>query len=242
MISSSFILKKSTSSFEDSYIELRRAEGRLLTDDELSKLPYISPRKEYQKEWMVRARSANKLYKYLEGLNSSLNILEVGCGNGWLANYLSKLKESTVTGIDPNGLELKQANRVFKRPNLEFRKGEFPGIIADERFDIVVFAASIQYFSSLTKVLQQALNILNRNGEIHIIDTHFYKDEEVTVARERSRIYFNKIGFPEMIESYHHHRTNELNEFDVINHYSTVSRISKLFNRSIFPWYSIVKK
>ena len=66
-----------------------------------------------------------------------------------------------VTGMDINTVELTQARKVFaKVTNLKFSEGDIrSGILGDEKFDLIVFAASIQYFESLKEILKVAISI-----------------------------------------------------------------------------------
>lgn len=204
------------SCFEKLYIQLREKEGRIYTDEELLLLPAISPSHLHFKEWQIRRKSCAHLINYLSAKKISLDILEIGCGNGWLSAKLSAIPSATVTGVDVNGCELEQAVRVFKQQkNLYFRyENILESTCDDQQFDIIVFAASIQYFPSLQKIIKKALSLLRLNGEIHIIDSSFYKNTEVCQARLRSREYFEKMSMPEMAKHYFHHGFNELNQFD----------------------------
>src|SRR5215213_9914853 len=95
--------------FEELYIFLRDYEGRIYTDDEVAKLPDIKANHRYKQEWGIRKRSSQKPKHYLKKKKKSLNILEVGCGNGWLSHQLSAIENSIVKGIDINQIELSQA-------------------------------------------------------------------------------------------------------------------------------------
>ncbi|MEI9943399.1 MAG: hypothetical protein WDN26_04195 [Chitinophagaceae bacterium] len=50
--------------------------------------------------------------------------------------------------------------------------------LKDRQFDIIIFAAAIQYFPSLAGIINTALDLLKEDGEIHIIDSHFYHSDE----------------------------------------------------------------
>ena len=137
--------------FEEKYILLRRKENRLYTDEQLKWLPEIEVSHPHYKEWQARKRSCNKLIQHLGNKRTDLNILDVGCGNGWLCHHLSKIPGSSVAGIDINKTELDQAKRVFDHiENVEFFYGGIDNeSIRNEKFDAIIFAASIQYFPSL---------------------------------------------------------------------------------------------
>src|SRR5258708_7832527 len=141
--------------FEKKYIFIRSMENRLYTDEELSKLPDIPPGHTHYKEWQIRKRSGRRLQCYLAAKKKDLEILEIGCGNGWLSHLLAEVPGTKVTGLDINFTELQQAARVFNDdPNLVFIHGDLrSGILCDRSFDCIVFAASLQYFPSLKKIV-----------------------------------------------------------------------------------------
>ncbi|HEX6180366.1 MAG TPA: class I SAM-dependent methyltransferase [Chitinophagaceae bacterium] len=231
--------------FQDLYLALRKKENRLYTDEQVSRLPIIESSHPHYKEWLARKRSLDKLTRYIRGLRQPLNILEVGCGNGWLANRLSEIPGTTVTGFDINLEEVQQAIRVFgKKTNLRFRTVNPFSFNNDETpYDIVVFAASIQYFPSLDAIIYDALGHLKPGGSIHIIDTHFYIPEEVPAARQRTIDHFTALGYPGMSDYYFHHSLVTLSKFDYIILYDPQSWHNKLFGgRSKNPFYWIMIK
>jgi ubiquinone/menaquinone biosynthesis C-methylase UbiE len=231
-----------TNNFEEQYLGLRLKEQRLYTDEEVRSLPEIDISHPHYTEWQIRKSSCNKLVEYLSAKKRELNILEVCCGNGWLCSQLSKIENSKVKGIDINKTELLQAKRVFADiENLDFFYSEIvTKNTPHEKFDAIVFAASIQYFSSLDVILPFALELLKSLGEIHILDTNFYKPSEIQAARERSTAYFQFAGFPEMKKHYFHHCMDELKNYNhkiLYNPAAFVHFFTK--NKNPFPWISI---
>ena len=231
-----------TGNFEKQYLSLRRKEQRLYTDEQVRLLPEIDPAHPHHAEWEIRRSSCQKLIRYLTNKKRRLNILEVGCGNGWLCFQLSKIKNSRVTGIDINAAELGQAKKVFDGVgNLDFFYGEIvEENIRCRKFDVIVFAASIQYFPLLGDILDIALDLLNPIGEIHILDSHFYKAWELEAARNRSENHFRSMGLPDMKEHYFHHGIDELKKYDYKLLYNPES-ITHLFakEKNPFPWICI---
>ena len=230
--------------FEKNYISLRDRENRIYTDNELACLPDIASNHIHYKEWQIRKRSCRRLISRLKNKKKAPDILEVGCGNGWLSNQLSKISGSSITGLDINFTELQQAARVFRNnPKLQFICGDLRSKdVEDKQFDIIVFAASIQYFPSLTEILDCALSHLNAKGEIHIIDTPFYAENELAAAKQRTAAYYSLSGLPEMTDYYFHHRLQELRSFDYRFLYDPSLFRNKLFkNNSPFPWICIKK-
>jgi len=228
----------SNTDFEPKYLALRRKENRVYSDVEVAQLPDIDVKHQHYKEWMIRRASAKKLIDHLMKKNKSLKILEVGCGNGWLSNKLSRIENSEVTGLDINAEELKQAERVFNNNRqLKFVHGEIDSdVLSNCKFDEIIFAASIQYFQSLKEIINVALNMLEKLGEIHIIDSPFYAKKEVVAAKKRSKDYYIMLGFPEMTEYYFHHSIDELQPYSFKIIYKPSIIKNKLFrNNSPFP-------
>jgi len=225
--------------FANKYTGLRKKEGRIYRDTEVLNLPSISSSHAFYKEWRIRKRSCQKLLRYLKKKGPIQNILEVGCGNGWLSAQLATNTNADVIGLDINDIELEQARKLFNPvQNLSFINGDINDeMFTDKKFDIIVFAASIQYFESIKKIVAIALEHLTPQGEVHIIDTNFYQGDEVILAQQRTKEYYNSIGFSGMEEHYFHHSLNELTIFQYKILFDPSSwRNRLLFNKTPFYW------
>lgn len=234
----------SISYFEEKYLAARNKENRTYSDVEVGCLPDISQLHPHYKEWLIRKKSSERLITYLKNKNMALSILEIGCGNGWLSGQLSRIPNSTITGLDINNFELQQARRVFKsHDNIEFIHGTIKdNQLEERRFDIILFAASIQYFASINDTLVEALQYLKTKGEIHIIDTYWYKPEQVAPAKQRTKIYYHSLGTPEMAEYYFHHCIDDIKKLNYKILYNPFSLTNKLLrNKYPFHWICITK-
>lgn len=227
--------------FGEVYTASRKIENRIYSDEEIAKLPFIARTHVHYHEWRVRRRSSGRLINYLEKKNKSLSVLEVGCGNGWLSARLASMRNSTVTGTDINSIELNQARSVFAgMANLYFEAGGLKDFLPYRKFDIVVFAASVQYFSDLDCIISDALTMLNPDGEIHILDSHFYRPDELDLAKKRSLEYYQSIGFDIMAEFYFHHSFDSLKKFNYKIIFDPDKLKNKIFrNNDPFPWVRI---
>lgn len=206
-------------SFSTSYVELRKKEGRLLSDEEVSILPDTDITNPNRNEWVLRKRSTLRFIRYLKAKGRSLSVLDVGCGNGWFSHKMaSASKGISVVGLDINEMELEQAVRVFNSHNIEFVYGDLfeIGDIFYDRFDIITLNASVQYFKDLDKLFGLLKRFLRSKGEIHIIDSPFYKYSNIDAAKERTQDYYTKMGVPEMGVHYFHHSHDCVNEFKVM--------------------------
>jgi ubiquinone/menaquinone biosynthesis C-methylase UbiE len=230
--------------FETMYIATRKKENRVYADEQVSLLPVIDPSHIHYSEWQSRKSSANRLFNYLKAKKKPLSILEVGCGNGWLSAWLATIPDADVTGIDIIETELEQAKRVFnKRPNLVFFKTDIEDIhVVTKKFDAVIFAASIQYFASPETVIVKALSLLNEDGEIHILDSHFYKASGIGIAKSRTKLYYQAIGQEGMASKYFHHTIESISRFNYKMLFAPGGIKNKLIgNKDPFPWVLIKK-
>ena len=227
---------------EEQYSGSRSRENRAYKDEEVALLPDIAEDHPHYREWLVRQRSCHRLIQYLTFKEKEMSILEIGCGNGWLSSQLAMVPGSKVVGLDLNLIGLQQAARVFDyQPNLKFMYGDFrSGILQGLSFDIIVFAASIQYFPSLKDILETALQQLNRHGEIHILDTRFYRPKELGTARKHTADYYATLGFPEMAKYVFHPCFRELNTFNHRRLYNSRSFRNWLFGKKTeCPWICV---
>jgi SAM-dependent methyltransferase len=227
---------------EEQYSGSRSRENRSYTDEEVALLPDITEDHPHYREWLVRQLSCRRLIRYLTFKKQEVSILEIGCGNGWLSSQLAMVPGSKVVGLDLNLIGLKQAARIFgSQPNLKFMYGDFrSGILQGLSFDIIVFAASIQYFPSLRSILGAALQQLTRDGEIHILDTRFYRLGELETARKHTASYYVSLGFPEMAKHIFHPCVRELSVFNHHYLYNPRSLRNRLFRKKTeCPWICV---
>jgi ubiquinone/menaquinone biosynthesis C-methylase UbiE len=222
-------LLMSQASVSKIYIALRTKESRLYTDAAVSKLPEVNHDHIHYKEWKVRQNSCKVLIKYIRKKKRPLHILEVGCGNGWLANKISEVSNVHVTGLDINTVELAQAARVFmRRSNLQLIHGDLrSGTLAGNEYDLVIFAASLQYFPSAADIIRCAQALLREDGEVILMDTIFYTEDQLPAARKRTAAYFEGIGFPQMSAWYFHHSLHSLQGLN----YKVISKPANAFKR-----------
>ncbi|MFI5253336.1 MAG: class I SAM-dependent methyltransferase [Bacteroidota bacterium] len=232
------------------YLEVRKREGRLYTDEEVRSLPKISTASRYHSEWHIRGYSARKIIQYLSKKKHLSNILELGCGNGWFANQLTKIPGCNVAAMDVNLYELEQGARVFSsNDRLNFIYADiFEMKNTDAKFDAIILASSIQYFPEVKNLLNLLLQFCAAEGEIHIIDSPFYSASELLNAKQRTEKYYRDLGFPEMSRYYHHHTHDELSGFKVSKLYNPASFYNRISGSvlhlplSPFPWLKITAR
>lgn len=234
-----------TETFEQTYLDLRSKEGRVYDDGQLATLPDINRDHPLVKEWEIRKRSMQRLMKYLQQNAGARSILEVGCGNGWLAHNLSKMEGTEIVGLDVNITELLQAARVFKQAeNLSFMLANIFELNLTIKFNYVILASSIQYFHDIPQLIAKLKSLLADSGELHILDSPIYTRDVVSDAQKRSADYFASQRSA-MVEHYHHHTEDDLAEFNpqlLFDPSDLLAKIKRKFTvDSPFPWVKIAK-
>src|SRR6185437_16919164 len=107
------------------------------------------------------------------------------------------------------------------------------GILGDRQFDVIVFAATIEHFASIKKIIHLCLAFLKTGGEIHIIDTPFCRADEVKMEERRMLAYYTSFGYPEMAEYYYHPTLADLRSFHFVILYNPKSVYSRLLRMKI---------
>lgn len=233
--------------YQDRYLDVREREGRLLDDEKVRRLPRVPAKHPQAGEWRVRAWSLTRLESYLATHQKLQLILDLGCGNGWMAARLAEPFGRLVYALDVNAQELEQGARVFQEnPRLIFLFGDITGdALAAARVDLVLLAGSVQYFPDLATLIPRLLRLLRPGGELHILDSPFYSRREAGRAAVRSEEYYRRLGCPEMAGHYHHHRFDQLERFGPVLLHDPSRLTSRLRRRilrngeSPFPWIRI---
>ena len=224
------------SSFEEKYKSVRDKEGRWLSDEEVKRLPNMDRNSEMMKEWRKRKWMLNKFETYMS-LAATENVLDIGCGNGWMTNRIANHCEA-ITGVDVGKEELEQAARCFGNKQVQFICTQDWSLLPKARYNLIYFAGSFQYFRPDDQFWKKIYTLLAPEGEVHILETQFYTPEGVESARKRSKEYFNALG--DTVEYYQHLTWDDL----PTNHtvlYEPDFRNKIFKNRSPFPWIRIRK-
>lgn len=233
-------LTEKVDEFSAIYIDVRNKENRVLTDIQISKLPYLD-----SDEWKLRVKSTDRFIEYLSKAKQQKQILDIGCGNGWFSSAMAKISDlNTVIGLDVNSFELEQASNIFQSENLKFVYANVYKLetLFKEQFDLITLNASIQYFPDVSILLKTLKEYLKENGEIHIIDSPFYKPKDIIYAKKRSIDYYTNLGFPKMASNYFHHSIENMKDFEIL--YKSKNKILKRIlniKDSPFTWFKYYK-
>jgi SAM-dependent methyltransferase len=172
--------------FAEDYAAHRQAEGRGYAGADLLALPYVRSGP-LARQWAVRARSfdafmARVLRPSAKRLGRTLNLLDLGAGNGWLS-YRVTLEGHCATALDiredaVDGLGASQPFVQRTGGRMRTAVAAFDVIPArDASYDIAVFNASLHYATDLADVLAETARVVRPGGRLVILDSPFYRRE-----------------------------------------------------------------
>jgi 2-polyprenyl-3-methyl-5-hydroxy-6-metoxy-1,4-benzoquinol methylase len=96
------------------------------------------------------------------------DVLDVGCGDGLLAQRLSAVSRSVIA-LEPDTAAARQASRrLAAHTNVEVVPTTFEQYQSDRRFDVITFVASLHHMDLLPTLLK-AREMLTPSGEIAVV-------------------------------------------------------------------------
>lgn len=232
----------SHSEFESVYLAVRNQEKRLLDDSQVAALPQCAEQSPHWREWQMRQHSADMICEHIHLLSLTTDewVLDIGCGNGWFSHLVAQKTDAQVLASDINLTELNQAGRVFQRDNLHFA---YLDMMQDSAMlpplSQIIFNSCFQYFPSAKAILDICLNKLTANGQIHIVDSPFYSNDQVLAAKGRSEDYYQQLNAHAMSAFYHHHSDDFLQHYNSTTNYQPAPKGQREATDSPFSWLTI---
>jgi cyclopropane fatty-acyl-phospholipid synthase-like methyltransferase len=101
-------------------------------------------------------------------------VLDLGCGNGAMADYIAELTGAHLTGIDYIPEAIRQANQRTRGrgKNLAFKVMDIGALnFPPESFDTIISIDSL-YFTDIVSTIRQMKNILKPGGQMGIFYSH----------------------------------------------------------------------
>lgn len=190
--------------FVTEYETVRRAEGRGLPDPAFYRaLPYRDVSGRFSADWDIRARSFDALVARVvvpleRERGRPLRVLDLGAGNGWLANRLAacghRLAAVDLLDNPSDGLGAHvHFETAFIPVQAEIDRLPF----AAAQADLVVYNGSLHYSTDISATLAEALRVLAPDGVVAIVDSPIYHDGESgrRMLRERAEQFRRAHGF-----------------------------------------------
>ncbi|MFW9915161.1 MAG: class I SAM-dependent methyltransferase [Candidatus Thorarchaeota archaeon] len=124
-----------------------------------------------------------QLEKLLEVLNLTAEnrVLDMGCGIGKIAEYISDRTRAHVLGIDIalKAIQRAQARTQEKRDRLEFREGDLNDLsLPPASVDTIIAVATLHYAENLEKTVGQMKTILTPQGQMGLFTFQYRGSNE----------------------------------------------------------------
>lgn len=104
-------------------------------------------------------------------------ILDIGCGNGRITEWISQQTQTTCVGIDISSEAVKLANERTKRNNkLHFIEGNLNFLKGLQQQDCILFLDTLYYANSIAGTLKQAIELLHHKGRIYAYFSQWIMD------------------------------------------------------------------
>jgi SAM-dependent methyltransferase len=113
------------------------------------------------------------------GLKPDSQALDLGCGAGFLAEYLSDISGARLWGVDysPEAIQRALARTGTKRSRLNFKVGNLDSLnFPDRSFETILSVDTLYMPNDLNRTLQQILDLLRPNGQLAVFYSQYIWD------------------------------------------------------------------
>jgi ubiquinone/menaquinone biosynthesis C-methylase UbiE len=125
-------------------------------------------------------------------LDKYSSVLDIGCGNGKMAEYISDLTHASIIGIDyvQEAIELATRRTQDKRNRLSFKTAnlEFLGFV-DESFDTIISVDTIFFGRTMKATLEGLKRVLKATGRMAIFNGDYQNEDFLAALTENTLIY-----------------------------------------------------
>ena len=116
----------------------------------------------------------------LNKINTKTNqftFLDIGCGNGWVVEHLSKKDDCTLSiGID--GAENMIINANKRQSRASFLLKDINVFESESKFDLIFSMEVLYYLDNPSKVIKKIHDMLNPNGRFIMGIDHYFENKE----------------------------------------------------------------
>ncbi|MHA1112779.1 MAG: class I SAM-dependent methyltransferase [Promethearchaeota archaeon] len=161
-------------------------------DEEMAKSPI-----NLKEEDAVERYCVNMYHQTVQEVDlAGKNVLEIGCGRGGGADYISRyMKPKTYIGLDLNQQVVKSCNKTFDNPGLEFVQGCADDLPFEEgEFDAIVNVESSRCYPDMMGFLHEAKCVLKPGGHLLFSDMRYVEEHEMLQKQ------FAEVGFKVLVE------------------------------------------
>jgi ubiquinone/menaquinone biosynthesis C-methylase UbiE len=110
-------------------------------------------------------------------IKKSDNLLDIGCGEGYLCNCLAQKLQKPVAGLDISNKGFNKAHKICRKFNtcdliecLEGKAEHLEKVVGNKKFDAVTFVHSFHHLDNVRQVLAQIKKVLRKEGKLIIAE------------------------------------------------------------------------
>jgi len=109
--------------------------------------------------------------------NNQFTFLDIGCGNGWVANQLAEKENCTLSvGIDGAANMILNANK--RQSKAVFFLKDINDIEVEDKFDLIFSMEVLYYLDNPSKIIKKIYDLLNPNGRFIMGIDHYFENKE----------------------------------------------------------------
>ena len=109
--------------------------------------------------------------------NNQFTFLDIGCGNGWVADRLSK-KENCILSVGIDGAENMIINANKRQSKANFLLKDINDFVIENKFDLIFSMEVMYYLENPSKVIKNIHNILNPEGRFIMGIDHYFENKD----------------------------------------------------------------
>jgi ubiquinone/menaquinone biosynthesis C-methylase UbiE len=135
----------------------------------------------------------------LLGLSPDIRILDLGCGTGMLAEYISDTTGDRLWGMDycPEAVEIANVRTETKRERLSYQVGNLDHLDYPENFfDFILSVDSLYMPNHLEETLQKMTRLLKPGGQMAV----FYTQKIWGIVQDRDKLLPEKTPLGEALQ------------------------------------------
>ena len=167
---------------------------------ELVKQQFSKNLTNYEENAVVQMIMAEKLVNLLPKKEYK-NILEIGCGTGFLTKLINKnIKFDSYTTVDIVG-ECKDYIQSIN-PNIDFIKGDIEKTKLTKKYDLIISNAVFQWISDFEEFIQSLHKNLDTNGILAFATFGKENFKEVKEVGKVSLDYYSKDELKKLLSNY----------------------------------------
>lgn len=163
-----------------------------MIDKQQVKLHFSKNAANYDKYAQVQKTMSDILIEFMVHSNKApseiKNILEIGCGTGYLTGQLTKLFPSAhITAVDIAQGMIAETKAKFENNSVEFICGDIEEINLDNTYDIIISNATFQWFNYMPITIKKLYTALNPRGMLCFSTFGKYTFHELNQCFDKTR-------------------------------------------------------